>query len=65
MVPGCVYGIINPAEKIRDREREKVMGNESAVWPLFVLGGLLTAIAAGIFVAIFLAARRESQEGPP
>jgi hypothetical protein len=41
------------------------MGNEFAVWPLFVLGGLLTAIAAGIFVAIFLAARRESQDGPP
>jgi hypothetical protein len=65
MVPGCVYGIIHPAEKIRAGEQGAVMGNESAVWPLFVLGGLLTAIAAGIFVAIFLAARRESQDGPP
>ena len=40
------------------------MGNEFAVWPLFVLGGLLTAIAAGTFLAVFLAARRESKNGP-
>jgi hypothetical protein len=42
-----------------------VMSNEFAVWPLFVLGGLLTVIAAGIFSAVFLEARRESQDGPP
>jgi hypothetical protein len=32
------------------------------VWPLFVFGGVLTVIAAGIFVAIFVSARNEAKE---
>ena len=35
------------------------MGNGAPIWPLFVLGGLMTVIAIGIFVALFLAAREE------
>jgi hypothetical protein len=37
------------------------MGNTLPIWPLFVFGGVLTAIAAGVFVAIFLSARNESK----
>jgi hypothetical protein len=32
------------------------------VWPLFVFGGVLTVIAAGIFVAIFLSTRNETRD---
>jgi hypothetical protein len=32
------------------------------IWPLFVFGGVLTLIAAGIFVAIFLSARKEAKD---
>jgi hypothetical protein len=32
------------------------------VWPLFVFGGVLTVIAAGIFVAIYLSARNEAND---
>jgi hypothetical protein len=35
------------------------------VWPLFVFGGVLTVIAAGIFVAIFLSARKEGDDRQP
>lgn len=37
------------------------MGTEFPVWPLFAFGGLLTVIAAGIFVAIYLSARDEGK----
>jgi hypothetical protein len=33
-------------------------------WPLFVFGGLLTVMAAGVFVAIFVAARSERDDRP-
>jgi hypothetical protein len=33
-----------------------------AIWPLFVFGGVLTVIAAGIFGAIFLSARNEARD---
>jgi hypothetical protein len=38
------------------------MGGDMAVWPLLVFGGLLTTIAAGIFVAIYLSARAEDRD---
>jgi hypothetical protein len=34
------------------------------VWPLFVFAGVLTAVAAGVFVAIYLSARNEGKDGP-
>ena len=41
------------------------MANELPIWPLFVFGGVLTAIAAGIFIAIFLSARGEEDKNRP
>jgi hypothetical protein len=40
------------------------VGNEFPVWPLFLFAGIMTAIAGGIFVAIFISARNERQDGP-
>jgi hypothetical protein len=39
------------------------MGSEFPVWPLFAFAGLLTAIAAGIFAAVYLSARDEGKDG--
>jgi hypothetical protein len=38
------------------------MGAETPIWPFFLFGGVLTAIAVGIFVAIFLSARNEAND---
>jgi hypothetical protein len=38
------------------------MGNAMPIWPLFVFAGVLTAVAAGVFVAIFVSARNEGKE---
>jgi flagellar basal body-associated protein FliL len=38
------------------------MSGELAIWPLLIFACVLTAIAGGIFVAIFVSARAEERE---